>query len=350
MFAFILYPIYKFENISQETKGIKYNIKFIYFICYCGLFVSIIPFLELLPSLINIFSASATQNNEFISDLHDTDIKKEQLSLIGNYLMKGVWTLYDLSFILVFPILKEKKLNYVAVLGLVMILFTKNMQTISTVSRTGLLSFLFHTITTILIFWPYLLKSERKKTLKMAGIFGAIIFFFFGIITLSRSVTYNEKQSNYTTATFVIRYAGEGFCNYGNYAFNTKKTLNGISTLYLPRKILGYETPITTRDYLYNKAEKHLGIPQNVFYTFIGSFVLDLGPLLGAVMLIFLGLIAFYIFKRQWELVPLSYIFLLSIYNKIIEFGPISYIYSNKESEYFLLYLFIFIILRIKKM
>lgn len=349
LFFIILLPVYRFEN--SHLQAITYNIKIVHLIAIFGLVISIIPFLELLPEIGSMFGGSSGDISDNISEMHDdSDEKEEKLSVLGHYLMRGVWVLYDLSFLLIYPLLKEKKKNYVAILGVVLLIFTRNMLNFAYVSRTGLFVLILHIIVIFIILYPFFVEKEKKVMKRIVSVIFFSVLFAFVVITLARSTKYSEKQQDYTLAAFVARYTGEGFCNFGGYAFKAKEPLGGVQTLYVPRKMLGIETPLVTREYLYGKAAQKQGVPQNVFYTFIGTFVLDLGPFWGAVLLCFIGWPALLVFGKKRRLIPLSYLYLFSVYVKILEFGPISYVYSSKESEYIVMYFFIFILLRILKM
>ena len=347
LFAITLYPVYKYEKYSPIS--LKYDLNIIHLFCALGLLVSIIPFLELLPEAVALFSGGADNVSDAITEMHDENEKEEKLSLIGSLLMRGVWAFYDISFIMILPLIKEKKKNIIAILGVVMVILTKNMETISTVSRTGLFNLALHAIVCFILFLPFLSAKEKKRVKRFGVIAVGFVAAIFLVITLARGATYQEKSSSgeYTSTVFVVRYGGEGFCNFGNFAFQAKQPMGGIYTLYVPQKLLGKEPPFVDRDYLYNVAESKQGIPQNVFYTYIGYFVLDLGPLWGAILLIAISLLAGSVCVVKGGMLNIATLFLFSVYLKILEFGPIGYVYVNKNSEYILLYLFIFVVMRV---
>lgn len=349
LFAATLYPVYNFEK--KEKNVIKYNIKIVNIFCVLGLLFSIIPFLELLPEVTKVFGGGGADVADSISEIHDEDDKEETLSFIGHYMMRGVWVFYDISFILIYPLLKEKKKYFVSIIGVIMIILTRNLLTISTVSRTGLFTVVFHLFICILLYWPFLSKTESRKIRRIGTFVIAGFSLIFFIITIARASVYQEKSKGgeYTTSAFVARYAGEGFCNFANFAFQAKAPYGGYMTLYVPQKLLGMDPPFVDRDFLYNKAEPKQGIPQNVFYTYIGNFVLDLGPIWGAFTLLCLVFAFSCFFEVRNGEVRLSTLFLFSILLKILEFGTIGYYYSNKNSEYLLLFLFLYFILRSNK-
>lgn len=346
LFGFTLIPIYRYEKYCPVS--LKYNINIIHLLCILGLLCSIIPFFELIPEAMSLFSGSTENVSDAITEMHDENDKEEKLSIIGSILMRGVWAFYDISFIMIFPLIKEKKKNPIAILGAIMVILTKNLEAISTVSRTGLFNLVLHAIVCFLLFFPFLTKKEKKQINRIGIIAVSLVATIFLIITLARGSTYEEKSGSgeYTSTAFVVRYGGEGFCNFSNYAFRAKQPMGGVYTLYVPQKLLGMEPPIADRDFWYGIAERKQGVPQNVFYTYIGDFVLDLGPIWGAILLIAISLIINTLCVVRNGFIDIATLFLFSVYLKILEFGTIGYVYINTNSEYIILYLFLYVILK----
>ncbi len=343
-FALILFPVFKYEN--SKITGITYNIKFVHQVSILGLLLSIIPLMEILPVIGELFGSGSSDS---LAEMHDESEKVEYLSSVSRFLIRGSWALYDLSFLLLFPLLRERKKNYMAISGVLMVLLTCTLRTVSTAGRGGLFRFLVHIIVLFLLFIPFLNGKDKKVLKRVGGGLTVVMLSFFVFITLSRSSNHTERNEDYTLAAYMVRYAGEGFCNYSNYSFNAKEPLYGVYTMYLPRLVLGMETPDISRDYLYNTAERIQQIPQNIFYTFIGIFVIDLGPFWAFMFVVFIFVNGMIIVKRKGTIIPMRYLFLFSVYLKILEFGPIGYVYPGSANIYIMIYAFLFYLMKLNR-
>ena len=339
----VLLPVYKFDKSSFVE--IYYNEKFVHIVCIISIFLCILPLLEIIPEIRKLFSYGGGVSDS-ISEMHDMDDKEQTLSPLGHIFMRCVWALYDLCFLFIYPLVKQKKKDKLAILGVFMVFLTCNLRNISTAQRAGSFKFLLQLLVVMAIYWPLLNAKSKKYISKIGFVLITAMLTLFLVVTIARSLKHSERDSSYTLSAFFVRYAGEGLCNYNNYAFDVKESLGGTLTLWLPRKMLGIETPNINRDYYYNIAQRKQKIPHNVFYTFIGFFVLDLGPYLGGLLLIFLSLLCTKLIPCKRKVIPMSSLFLFVMYLKIIEYGPIGYVYSGEESLYIIIYIFLFCIMK----
>lgn len=347
IFAINFHPIYKFDH--AKITNVVYDIRVVNILSIIGLLVSIVPFFELLLQTKAVFASGAGIANS-ISDVHDDGDKKLMLSSIGNLCLRGVWALYDMAFLLVYPLIKEKKKNIFALLGVVMIILTRNLQNIALVSRGGLMTFFFQIIIAGMIYFPLLSESQKRMAKKVGTSLLGLFFGFFLIITLARASTYQEKEDNYSLAAFIVRYLGEGTLNFNQYVFDVKENAGGELTMYLPRKLLGVPTNEADRAYLLREINSKTGIPENIFYTYIGWFVQDIGPFWTFCVLLSMGLCACRLLQNVSGRIHFRTLFLFFIYLKIMSFGFIGYAFFSKESEFFLLYIFYYFLFKSLRM
>ena len=342
----MLLPIRKFEKLRIES--IKYNKRFIHTTCICGLIVGIFPLIEMLPQITKIFF-NASDLTETLSEIHDEAEKDIGLSSFSLFLCRIELLLYDLCFIFIYPLLKETKKNKLAIAGVIVVVAVCVLRSILSSGRTALFNLIVHTSVIIVIYIPLFKKYERKKILKYFFLIIGIAGVFFSVITIARSNKYTEKESNYSLPLFISRYAGEGFLNYNNFAFEANETLGGVMTFNSFQEMIGLNPPKITREYLYGIASQKTRIPQNVFYTYIGVFVIDIGPIWTAVFLMLVTFIVHSLIPKNASFIPIHSIFLLVCYLKVLEFGIIGYCYTGSHGYFIFFYLVMYAVMRLQK-
>lgn len=349
LIAFIILctPLFKYDSLN--TTGIKYNIKVINCLCIIGFFISIVPFIEQLIQIPTLFKAAQSLSDTF-SDIHDDNDKQVYFSVVGKYSQRIVWALYDLMFLFILPVIRSPKINKLALLGIIMVLITRNLEFFLLASRNGLLRMILQLILTIIILYPLMTALEKRKVMRIMTILMAAIIGVFVLITIARQIGYSEKNESYTMLYFLSRYAGEGMINFNQYIFDIKNYTDGDYTLWTFKNLLGYDIPPLTRDYLYGHFQNITGIPMMIFYTFIGFIVIDLGPTTALLSFIVIAFLMYKLLSFNKKLIPVSTLFIFYIYSSTIINGICVYQYTGKNTEYFWLYLTIFAFLKWKKM
>ena len=148
---------------------------------------------------------------------------------------------------------------------------------------------------------------------------------------------------------FLLKYSGEGPLNYNQYAEDANGTLEGNITLYVFKKLVGLNTEEVTRDFFYT-SEAKLGIPLNIFYTYIGTFVLDIGLVATFLLLFFVSFLMVGILNRQRGVLTFSTIFLFYIYIRIILFGFNGFVYTGTATQLILVDLLLYAIMKNNKL
>lgn len=346
-FRILCIPLFKYDSLN--IIGIKYNIKVINSLCVISLFISIIPFIEQFVQIPTLFNATQSLSDTF-SDIHDESNKQINFSLVGKFLQRVVWALYDLMFLFILPVIRSKKVNKLALLGIIMVIITRNLEFFLLASRNGLLRMILQLVLAFIILYPLMTAFEKKKVIRIMTLLITAIIGVFTLITIARQIGYSEKNEEYTMLYFLSRYAGEGMINFNQYIFDIKNYTNGDYTLWTFKNLLGFDVPPLTRDYLYGHIQTTTGIPMMVFYTFIGFIVIDLGPIATLFIFIIVAIMLYRLLSFNQKYIPISTLFIFFIFTSTIINGTCVYQYSGKSSEYFWLYLTIFIFLRWKKM
>lgn len=345
-FYIFCFPIFKFDRL--HITDIKYNISIINGIAIFGLIVSIWPFWEIFIQIPNLLSHG--NFSEILSDLHDEDEKSIHMSFMGSFLYRIIWALYDLSFLLLLVIYKHPKKNKWAIAGVVMIILTRNISSILLSSRGQLLRTILQLLLIFIIAFPLLKIKAKRKIIKSGFVLLLIFGGMFTIITIARQMGYEEKNEDFTMIYFLSRYIGEGLINFSQHIPNLKEPIGGNLCFWHIFQILGMDPPLITREYFYGYAESLTGIPQNIFYTFIGTYVMDIGFIGSITYIIASSFIIINLIKVKGTVIPISSLFVIFILATIIITGTSTYMLIGKNGQYYWLYLIIYLFLRWKKM
>ena len=348
IFAITLIPLYWFDK--SNITGFKYDIKTLDKIALFGFIVSIWPFFEQLLMIPSLLGGFGSDLGEIMVDLHDEG-NIENMTFVGRNLLRINIAIYDLSFIILLIQFIENKKSQKTLFFILIIILTRNLTGLISGHRSAAIEVVMKLILIVLIASP-LIKKEQQKVLKK---YVVIVFSFIGIlfliITLGRQMQYSTAHGDdFTLFYFLSWYAGEGLVNFNQYLTLMKETMGGEYTSSIFLKILGQNPHIIDREYLYGHMTYFQGIPQNIFYTFIGNFVMDYGFKWAALVLILLSLLFRNAIIQKTKIMPISNLFLLIFYSSIIIQGVTSFCYNGEHGKFIIWSLFIYIYLRIKKM
>lgn len=345
MFVFFLtcIPIFNFDK--TKVTHIEYDNDFLIKICKFGFFISIIPFSEQLFSASHLF-LGGNDFGQMALSLHDDNDGLENLSLLSRLLLKVNIAIYDLSFLMLLVFFMQKKKNNFALFCIIFIIATRNLTGLIVGHRSSFIEVLQKLILITLIALPLVDKVKRKKILKIVSISFAVFLGFFLIITIGRSLAYNEHDSEFTLIAFLSRYMGEQFLLFNEYLPSMKTTLGGEITCWYFLDILGLNPHELTRDYYYITLTRLQGIQQNVFYSYIGNFVQDFGFIITALILPLISMIFAKLTKVRGNTIPLSTLFLFVFYTSIILQGVTSFCYNGTHGKFIIFSFIIYFILK----
>lgn len=126
----------------------------------------------------------------------------------------------------------------------------------------------------------------RKKMALILSIVGILLVFSIAAVTVGR-FGQNEQQEEYLVYC-VETYAAQNFIFFNNYGLDAGGIRYGENTANLLKMLLGLKTSD-------NPGEgrlmfSHLQIDNSRFYTFVGDFTLDYGPVLGFVIIMLISI------------------------------------------------------------
>lgn len=349
LFHIICFPIIKFDKLKNIQ--FKYNINIIYYIGIICLFFSILPLIELLKKMPTLLGGNLAEN---FSKIHDARGEMEiashrfKFSIVGAFMYRFVLIFYEISFLLIFPLIKARRFISLGGLGVVLVIIVKNLFYFVNASRSSLVWAILFFILSFYIFRSIFDIRLYKKIIKIGVVMVTTLASLFLIITISRLTVYQSNSGGeYTLIQFLSRYIGEGFLNFNEYCFDLKSHLNGKYCFHSIRDLFGLST-ISWKFHDLLSLRNVLGAPMRVFYTFLGFFIFDLG-LLGTFL--WWSFLSFYFYKIIVKSkMPFSNLILLFLYIKIIVGGTTIYMYSGPASLYVLVLVAMSVLLKFLKM
>lgn len=184
---------------------------------------------------------------------------------------------------LVYYLTVENKNKYILI-GLLFSSLLNPLVGISSGSRGALVMFSVNMLFLFLLVRKILPSNLERKIRRGLMIIGLALLIPFLAVTVSR----NEGDLNRALYS-LERYSAESFLRFNNYCLDANGCRNGDYTIPVVKELLGFPT---ARDY-YARLQKYyyMKIDESVFYTFIGDFVLDYGPIYAIVIIFILSLL-----------------------------------------------------------
>ena len=344
-FFLISRPIIYYDR--KKTNGLLVNVRLFEYASLIGLIMGIPPLIDMVPQITKVFYASNLTST--ISELHDDETVSINFSALGLICFRIINSIYQFFLFCAIPILMTPNRKRIYIIGLLIVVIDVNLASLLTGSRSVMINTIIDFALLYLLFCPFFDKkiSHAINTYLLLMTGASVILFL--IITIFRGLGYQENDSK-DLLTFLIQYVGEGFVNFHLYIDNIREYNHGNQCFWVFKNIMGLDVPNIKGEaglrYLY---QLHIGIPAMVFYTFIGFFVIDIGPLGTLIFFFLLSQIVQNITKNSIgskKIVPTHTLFLLYIYASIIANGTCLYKYSWKESIHIIYYVFIYFILK----
>lgn len=101
---------------------------------------------------------------------------------------------------------------------------------------------------------------------------------------------------------------------------------------------------------MYGKLTRIQGIPQNIFYTYIGNFVQDFGFFFAAIIISISSFAVRAITKVRGSVMKISTLFFIFSWASIILRGVTSFCYNGSNGKFAILTIIIYFFLRVTKM
>ena len=276
-----------------------------------GLIVlSVEPFIESLMKL-----PQALGNISYMGSMYEaTGSQRRIISSIGSKLFNA-----SAYFELLYPILllyqfTKEKVNKWLVFGMVIVIVGYWLHEVLLGGRSKLVQNLLYTIVVFLIMRYYISRERSMKIVKYGVWVIAVGLLGMLAVTIGRFV-FSASSSHESVLAWLSLYAGEGSLNFNSYMWHVTKTTNGESTCLFLMNLLGYTDRIMVEDQW--ELTETLGIPGNIFYTYVGVFFKDYGKHLTVLVLGGLSLITYFLVRFR-KLIQLHQVILLCFCARIL--------------------------------
>lgn len=251
--------------------------------------------LSLLPivSLLSKVSLSMFVGND-LGRMYESDADKSALyfSGISKYCFALIRRFEDILIILFFYQLSKAKKNWTLINAMWLPIGLFVLFKVASGSRGGVMS-------TFIAFFAmalFLRNTFEQKTFayirKIGLVFTSFIILVVSAISISRFFfSVSAASSKATLDRWISQYLGEGMVRFNDTIWNNDILMNGDQNIIFLKHLLGFDV-IENYDTFMMFYEAKLGLPVNVFYTFVGDWVLDFG-IIGTIVVAVLFYILF---------------------------------------------------------
>lgn len=253
--------------------------------------------LSLLPivSLLSKISLSMFVGND-LGRMYESDADKAALyfSGISKYCFALIRRFEDILIILFFYQLSKAKKNWKLIYAMWLPIGLFVLFKVVSGSRGGVMS-------TFIAFFSmalFLRNAFEEKTIayikRISVFFASFIMMVVAAISISRFFfSISARSSKATLDRWISQYLGEGMIRFNDTVWNNDILMDGDQNLLFLKQLLGFDV-IENYDVFMLFYEAKLKIPVNVFYTFIGDWVLDFG-IWGTILV---AILFYFVFKR----------------------------------------------------
>ena len=341
----LMRPIYKFDK--SRIVGINYDLAFLRKIAIFGLIISIYPLMEQILLIPKLWAAQGGDFSDAVSSLHDENSIDDIMSGLGRNLLRVNIALYDLSFILLIVFFMQPKRDRLAIFSLLVILLTRNATSLLTGHRSSLVEVFLKLALVTIIAIPLLSQANKKFLLKSLSIVVICFFSAFAVITVGRVITHGAKEEDFTLIYFLSRYMGESLIHF-NEKLPLMHDVAGGRLCFTPIAEIIYNEDLTSKAF-WDWLEQKQHVPQNIFYTVIGNFVQDFGFIATLIISIIVSSLMNGLIKVKNGIVSVSTLYIFVLYATILLNGITSWMYAGVHFKFLLFGIFVYFILKAKK-
>ena len=302
-------------------------------------FSSIIPFIQLVSKIsfgsIGLSLGKMYETNEDTAKLLFSGAGKISFAVIRHFgdVILVLWG-YQLTL---------QKKNYFLLFGLSISLLTFLLFGFLSGSRGGILFNIVGILSVFLILKNMLDKKIIKHITRWGLLSIAGVAFLFILISISR-FDYAVSQSDDPENSFlrwISQYVGEGMMRFNHTIWNLNTYMDGAQNFNYFLDLFGFIS-FSNYDNLINYYGMKLQTPVDVFYTFIGDFVMDFG-ILGTV---FFCLILYWLLKKTMNFrkggIEIWQLIILVQFCHLFFFGFASNVYRGYYIQESLIYSWVF--------
>lgn len=343
-FCISLIPIVKCQK-GMENAIPCMDFGFLDKIILVFILLSLIPFYENLRYVISSYGAADTSGlaDMYNDKMYGDGLKVTWLSplgMIGNSL-DGIF-IQLLVFIPFYFLTREKISKYFLLFSFLPVLNHVLFQLAS--SGRGFATQLFLDAVFLILLFRKQIPSARFKKLKLVSLVVIPCFILFlSILTLARG---NSSNKGVETSITIGYYVAKSHLDFNESLWNIRKNTEGDNSFGFVKDLIGLDVPKDKNAYWdYSKT----GIIPSLFYTYIGDWYMDFGPVYTIVLILIWSFAFLKIFVRIKKYASLLPFFLYFVFCEILINGWTINIFKTSGSFRNLL-LSIFLLIIIQKL
>lgn len=314
-----------------------------------------VSWLDKLPKLLFIILLLPTIENFILS----LSLQANNLEALYNRADSGVDTYHRLSFysrnanrivdyifyivpFLIFRELSKEKLNRNIIFFLSIVMLDILLSAYNLAARTEFVKIILCFLS-YYIFFRHVIPVHRLKIIQRWSII--VLSCFTAAMLIITMARFSSMDTDNNIFVWLSLYFGEGFYRFANLMwYMNDAQMWGDDNFPLIKSILGFDTfnnQLDRMDYWTPK----VGIPCNIFYTFIGNFVFDFGFYGATLLSIVLGLCINYNNFAMKKKLYYYHIVIFSVFTVMLFFGIMHFVYKVWCDQYRLLGLLLFALL-----
>lgn len=337
-FLISIYPIYVTEKLNISQKFI---------ICNSDIFnvtilvLALVSYEPLLETLMRISTKGINNLADiYISERSSASFdSRGYFSLVGRFFFSVVDYFKFISVPLFLYYLTLPRRKTFITIGLACAVLNPIMFNLANGQRFLLVLSFYSFIFNFILLIPLFTKETIRKIVR----YGLILLGMLLILFVSISISRFGKNSHYEAAGYggiyqILRYFGESFYNFnteGYWIENHTWGRNSFTTYY------SYFDP--NNSYSIGKQNEITGVITNIFYTYIGNFIIDFGKVITVIIFLMLSALLTSKVKNIRGYLKLGTLILISLYANIVLFGTTYFVYQNGFIH--LVWTFLYIIL-----
>lgn len=336
-YTITLLPILKYDLCTNKQLYVTSNQKII--LEYFTVFLVIVSFEPFLENLLHLPTVLA--NSDYAARMYENRV--DYLSFWGRK-FNWISTSFELLYPpLLFYFLSQKNIPRKLIYGLVMVIASFWIHELGLGGRSKLVQNILYLVVCFFIFKQYINPAIVKKIILYGSIVIGVGIGMILIISLSRFASIEAEGSNMENIWIWLGlYAGEGILNFNSLMWYIDKSTYGDTTFIFIKDLLGLTDKTGVTDNWV--AVSRLGIPGNIFYTYIGSIFQDFNKLGTILFLLIFSLTTIRLSNIKKGMVTFPKILILCLCARILVI-PTFYTYTSLVAQTNLFYALCFSLL-----
>lgn len=335
--SLIIYPLYKFDSghIKQVVINNERTINTITYVFFLAFVLGIVLRWKTLVFIYFAdweFLREMAINGELDFDNHTGFLRL--LRVLCGVIGRASSVMIPIFFISMCYLKRSWVFNFMALLGSANVIIDG----IIGFDRSSTFKWLLLVGLCAVLFWKHMLQRARKRAVPILIVTLGFSVVYFILVTIAR---FDNADNNVQDS--VARYAGQPYANFCH-IYDKMDNKEGVTTKYLfptiHSKLLGdYEGNVPRQQELTSRT----GIDCGVFYSVLGSFVLDgnqIGPILYVILYLFIA--RFIVKRRRKESIGITQLLACFFLMQIPVFGIIAYPYTTEYTKILMVLLLLY--------